>query len=41
VSVLHGTGTGSFFAQLEHTLRHVIGEEQEHISEIKLLLGRK
>ena len=29
------------YFQLEHTLRHVIGEEQEHISEIKLLLGQK
>ena len=29
------------YYQLEHTLRHVIGEEQEHISELKLLLGMK
>ena len=29
------------YFQLEHALRHVIAEEQEHISEIKLLLGQK
>jgi bacterioferritin (cytochrome b1) len=28
------------YFQLEHTVRHVIQDEQEHISEIKLLLGR-
>jgi len=28
------------FYQLEHSMRHVIQEEQEHISEIKLLLGQ-
>ncbi len=27
------------YYQLEHNLRHVIMDEQEHISEIKLLLG--
>jgi hypothetical protein len=25
--------------QLEHTVRHVIQDEQEHISELKLLMG--
>jgi len=28
------------YFQLEHTVRHVIQDEQEHISEIKLLLGK-
>ncbi|MCJ7769750.1 MAG: hypothetical protein MUO92_04700 [Dehalococcoidales bacterium] len=28
------------FYQLEHSIRHVIQDEQEHISEIKLLLGQ-
>lgn len=28
------------FFQLEHSMRHVIQDEQEHISEIKLLLGQ-
>jgi len=28
------------FYQLEHSMRHVIQDEQEHISEIKLLLGQ-
>ena len=28
------------FFQLEHGVRHVIQEEQEHISELKLLLGK-
>lgn len=28
------------FYQLEHRMRHVIQDEQEHISEIKLLLGQ-
>ena len=27
------------YFQMEHTVRHVIQDEQEHISEIKLLLG--
>lgn len=27
------------YYQIEHTLRHVIQDEQEHISEIKVLLG--
>jgi bacterioferritin (cytochrome b1) len=27
------------YFQLEHTLRHIIQDEQEHISEIKVLLG--
>lgn len=29
------------YFQLEHTVRHIIGEEQEHISELKLLLGMR
>lgn len=29
------------FFQLEHKMRHVIQDEQEHITEIKLLLGVK
>ena len=41
VPVLCSLAPVLFFAQLEHTLHHVIGEEQEHISEIKLLLGQK
>jgi len=28
------------YFQLEHAVRHVIQEEQEHISEIRLLLGK-
>jgi len=28
------------YLQLEHSLRHIIMDEQEHISELKLLLGR-
>ena len=28
------------YFQLEHSIRHVIMDEQEHISELKLLLGR-
>jgi bacterioferritin (cytochrome b1) len=28
------------FFQLEHKTRHIIQDEQEHISELKLLLGR-
>lgn len=28
------------YFQLEHAVRHVIQDEQEHISEIKLLLGK-
>jgi len=28
------------YFQLEHGVRHVIMDEQEHISELKLLLGR-
>lgn len=28
------------YFQLEHGVRHIIQEEQEHISELKLLLGR-
>lgn len=28
------------YLQLEHKLRHVIMDEQEHISELKLLIGR-
>jgi Bacterioferritin (cytochrome b1) len=27
------------YFQLEHTLRHIVQDEQEHISEIKVLLG--
>ena len=27
------------YLQLEHSLRHIIMDEQEHISELKLLLG--
>jgi bacterioferritin len=27
------------YLQLEHTVRHVIQDEQEHISELKLLMG--
>jgi len=28
------------YLQLEHSLRHIIMDEQEHISELRLLLGR-
>ena len=28
------------FFQLEHKTRHIIQDEQEHIAELKLLLGR-
>jgi bacterioferritin (cytochrome b1) len=28
------------YLQLEHSLRHIIMDEQEHVSELKLLLGR-
>jgi bacterioferritin (cytochrome b1) len=28
------------YLQLEHSVRHIIMDEQEHISELKLLLGR-
>jgi len=28
------------YFQLEHGVRHVIQDEQEHISELKLLLGK-
>jgi hypothetical protein len=27
------------YLQLEHSLRHIIMDEQEHISELKMLLG--
>lgn len=27
------------FYQLEHNIRHIIMDEQEHISELKLLIG--
>jgi rubrerythrin len=27
------------YFQLEHTLRHIIQDEQEHISELKVLMG--
>jgi bacterioferritin (cytochrome b1) len=29
------------YLQLEHSLRHIIMDEQEHISELRLLLGAK
>lgn len=29
------------YLQLEHSLRHIIIDEQEHIAELKLLLGRR
>jgi bacterioferritin (cytochrome b1) len=29
------------YFQLEHSVRHVIQDEQEHIAELKLLLGQK
>jgi bacterioferritin (cytochrome b1) len=29
------------YFQLEHTIRHVIQDEEEHISELELLLGRR
>lgn len=28
------------YLQLEHSLRHIIMDEQEHVTELKLLLGR-
>jgi len=29
------------FLQLEHSIRHIIMDEEEHISELKLLMGRR
>ncbi|HLC64620.1 MAG TPA: ferritin-like domain-containing protein [Candidatus Nanoarchaeia archaeon] len=34
-------GKGYYFDLLEHEIRHVLMEEQEHITEIELLLGRQ
>lgn len=32
-------GQGYYFTLLEHDIRHILMEEQEHITELELLLG--